>query len=77
MRYICTSCGKYSFSAAKSESGISDKCLKSGCDGKVVPSPEYKDIADEFQDAFEELTEFIGFMATDCANMPEPDIEPE
>ncbi len=41
MRYICTNCGKYSFSAAGSESGISDKCLESGCDGKVVPSPEY------------------------------------
>ena len=34
-KYICQVCGAVSYSSARPESAISDKCIEDGCEGKV------------------------------------------
>ncbi len=69
MRYICTVCGATSVSAATMETLKDTACLEVGCDGRVVLVPDDQESDSAFA---ENVLEFLGANAFDCAGMPEP-----
>lgn len=39
-RFICTSCGRFSYSEVSIEEARDDRCPHPGCGGQVIPAPE-------------------------------------
>lgn len=39
-RFICTTCGRFCYSAASINDMVDDRCPTAGCGGVVAPAPE-------------------------------------